>query len=196
MTDDDRRRATEDRGSLLYGELLPRGVHKALDARHLDAARASSVYDLGCGTGKVALQAFLQFPNLKRVYGVELSLARFHVAERALLALAARDDCDAHVTRREPGSSIEVTSADRTLIVEHGNLAWRYQTRVPHDDCTHTHTMRFAVAKQTSKQEQRHAECRLRTCGVVAAAVQALVNCIESQNLEKRANSAGTKFLH
>ena len=122
MTDDDRRRATEDRGSLLYGELLPRGVHKALDARHLDAARASSVYDLGCGTGKVALQAFLQFPNLKRVYGVELSLARFHVAERALLALAARDDCDAHVTRREPGSSIEVTSADRTLIVEHGNL--------------------------------------------------------------------------
>ena len=59
VTDDDRRRATEDRGSLLYGELLPRGVHKALDARHLDAARASSVYDLGCGTGKVALQAFL-----------------------------------------------------------------------------------------------------------------------------------------
>ena len=122
VTDDDRRRATEDRGSLLYGELLPRGVHKALDARHLDAARASSVYDLGCGTGKVALQAFLQFPNLKRVYGVELSLARFHVAERALLALAARDDCDAHVTRREPGSSIEVTSNDRTLIIEHGNL--------------------------------------------------------------------------
>ena len=122
VTDDDRRRATEDRGSLLYGELLPRGVHKALDARHLDAARASSVYDLGCGTGKVALQAFLQFPNLKRVYGVELSLARFHVAERALLALAARDDCDAHVTRREPGSSIEVTSNDRTLTIEHGNL--------------------------------------------------------------------------
>ena len=122
VTDDDRRRATEDRGSLLYGELLPRGVHKALDARHLDAARASSVYDLGCGTGKVALQAFLQFPNLKRVYGVELSLARFHVAERALLALAARDDCDAHVTRREPGSSIEVTSGDQTLTIQHGNL--------------------------------------------------------------------------
>ena len=39
VTDDDRRRATEDRGSLLYGELLPRACTKA--ARHLDAARAS-----------------------------------------------------------------------------------------------------------------------------------------------------------
>ena len=122
VTDDDRKKG--DRGSresVVSYSAAGTGSH-SLDARHLDAARASSVYDLGCGTGKVALQAFLQFPNLKRVYGVELSLARFHVAERALLALAARDDCDAHVTRREPGSSIEVTTADRTLIVEHGNL--------------------------------------------------------------------------
>ena len=44
VTDDDRRRATEDRGSLLYGELLPRGVHKALDARHLDAAVRGHFY--------------------------------------------------------------------------------------------------------------------------------------------------------
>ena len=39
------------------------------------------------GTGKVALQAFLQFSNLKRVFGVELSAARFRIAEKALLNL-------------------------------------------------------------------------------------------------------------
>lgn len=122
VTNDDRRRATEDRGSLLYGELLPRGVHKALDSRHLDAGRATSVYDLGAGTGKVALQAFLQFPNLTKVHGVELSLARFHVAERALLALAARDDNAARVSMRTPGAHIEVSMNDQTLTITHGNL--------------------------------------------------------------------------
>ena len=38
MTIEGGRRRIE--GSLLYGELLPRGVLKALDARHLDAARS------------------------------------------------------------------------------------------------------------------------------------------------------------
>lgn len=49
--------------------------------KHLNAAKASTVFDLGMGTGKVAMQVFLQFPNLIRVYGVELSRARFALGE-------------------------------------------------------------------------------------------------------------------
>lgn len=49
--------------------------------KHLNAAKASTVFDLGMGTGKVAMQVFLQFPNLTRVYGVELSRARFALGE-------------------------------------------------------------------------------------------------------------------
>lgn len=70
-----------EKGSLLYGELLPRGVNKAMGPRHLNAAKARTIYDLGMGTGKVAMQVFLQFPNLTRVYGIELSRARFELGE-------------------------------------------------------------------------------------------------------------------
>ena len=40
-----------------------RGVHKALDARHLDAARAAA--RPGCGTGKFALKRFCSSPISK-----------------------------------------------------------------------------------------------------------------------------------
>lgn len=72
---------SETQGSLLYGELLPRGVNKAMGPRHLNATKAGTIYDLGMGTGKVAMQVFLQFPNVKRVYGIELSQARFELGE-------------------------------------------------------------------------------------------------------------------
>ncbi|CAN0342320.1 unnamed protein product, partial [Phaeothamnion confervicola] len=76
VTESDRSAAREARGSLLYGELLPRGVNKAMGPRHLNASAVRSVFDLGMGTGKVAMQVFLQFPNLRRVYGIELSQVR------------------------------------------------------------------------------------------------------------------------
>ena len=65
------------KGSLLYGELLPRGVNKAFGSNHLNTARARTLFDLGMGTGKVVIQAFLQHRNLEFVYGVELSKGRF-----------------------------------------------------------------------------------------------------------------------
>jgi hypothetical protein len=34
-------------GSLLYGELLPRGVNKAMALTHMSATTANVVYDLG-----------------------------------------------------------------------------------------------------------------------------------------------------
>jgi hypothetical protein len=124
VTEEDKRSASESHGSLLYGELLPRGVNKALDGRHLDAQRASCLFDLGMGTGKVAMQAFLQFPNLKRVYGVELSLARYKVAERACLKLASTDARALAVHSHAPGTSIAVknVATQQILHVVHGNL--------------------------------------------------------------------------
>lgn len=128
VTEEDKRNACESHGSLLYGELLPRGVNKALDERHLDARRASSLYDLGMGTGKVAMQAFLQFPNLKRVYGVELSQARYKVAEEAMLALAngpsRHHEQNIKVTSHVKGESVTLykSTTKQTLHVAHGNL--------------------------------------------------------------------------
>ena len=63
---------------LLYGEVLPAGVSRMLDARHLDASKADTLYDLGSGLGKLVMQAFLQFPNLKKVssYLAQTSLSR------------------------------------------------------------------------------------------------------------------------
>lgn len=87
LTEYDRYVARSQKGSLLYGELLPRGVNKALDGFHLDAAKAQVLFDMGMGTGKVAIQAFLQFRNLTYVYGVELSVGRYLVAEAAALRM-------------------------------------------------------------------------------------------------------------
>lgn len=87
VTEEDRSMARDAKGSLLYGELLPRGVNKALSPKHLRATHARVVFDLGMGTGKVAMQSFLQFPNLQRAFGVELSLARFKIAEKACFNL-------------------------------------------------------------------------------------------------------------
>ncbi|CAM9872037.1 unnamed protein product, partial [Discosporangium mesarthrocarpum] len=55
VTEKDRVAAQEVKGSLLYGELLPRGVNKAMGLRHLHAAKANVIFDLGMGTGKVGV---------------------------------------------------------------------------------------------------------------------------------------------
>jgi len=125
VTEDDKRAANESHGSLLYGELLPRGVNKALDERHLDARRATVLFDLGMGTGKVAMQSFLQFPNVRRVFGVELSSARYRLAEEAMLNLARDASHEPHVKlqHRGPNSMTLVkTTTKQTLEIARGNL--------------------------------------------------------------------------
>lgn len=68
--------AKDANSSLLYGELLPRGINKAMLSNRLNGDEALVIYELGMGIGKVAMQVFLQFPQVQRVYGVELSAAR------------------------------------------------------------------------------------------------------------------------
>ena len=85
------------RGSLLYGELLPRGVHKALDARIWTRRGLLQCMTSAAARGKLLYKPFCSSPISNECMVWSLSLARFHVAERALLkTLAARDDCDAH----------------------------------------------------------------------------------------------------
>ena len=76
--------AASQRHDLLYGECLPIGATKLFDADHLHARSATSLCDLGSGLGKLAIQAFLQFPNLTRVFGCELSSSRFSKSQQAV----------------------------------------------------------------------------------------------------------------
>lgn len=73
-------------------EVLPLGVSKLLDPTHLNAAKCQKLVDLGGGlgvsrcqivahlvtvvAGKLALQAFYLYPNLKTVASVELAHSR------------------------------------------------------------------------------------------------------------------------
>jgi hypothetical protein len=84
----DRETATNSDSSLCFGEVLPDGVTKMMDENHLRAQAATILYDLGMGLGKLAMQAFLEFPNLKKVIGVELAHTRAEKAKSALAQLA------------------------------------------------------------------------------------------------------------
>lgn len=71
---------------MLYGELLPESVSKALV--RLEATKSGTILELGMGTGKVAFQVFLQCSNAHRVIGVEISPGRYEVAAAAACRLA------------------------------------------------------------------------------------------------------------
>ena len=111
VTTDDKATAMLASSSLLYGEILPAGtpscvpsppsggltprvprdsgITKLLSYDYLCAGRAQVLFDLGMGVGKLVLQAFLQYPNLKYVCGVELAISRYNIAEQALLRMAS-----------------------------------------------------------------------------------------------------------
>jgi SAM-dependent methyltransferase len=50
---------------------------QAFGPSRLDIGNASVVFDLGMGTGKILIQAFLQFRNLRYIFGIELSSGRY-----------------------------------------------------------------------------------------------------------------------
>jgi SAM-dependent methyltransferase len=95
---------------LLYGELLPDGVSKVLLPSHLGGALSNAngalVLELGSGSGKVALQTFLQCPNVRRVFGVELVSSRHAIAENAMQRLAAALPNRFRISSHKAGESI------------------------------------------------------------------------------------------
>lgn len=128
LTDDDKDTAKCMGGSLLYGELLPRGANKAFNPKRLDAGEASVLFDLGMGTGKIAMQAFLQFRNLDYVYGIELSEGRYKLAEDAALLMVSLLGEESFSVQLRSGRSIIITEiateqeSARVLHLECGNM--------------------------------------------------------------------------
>jgi hypothetical protein len=131
LTNEDKNIVRSARGSLLYGELLPRGVNKALGSNRLRAETASVLFDLGMGTGKVAIQAFLQYSNLEYVYGVELAQGRYNIAAAAALTMVSLLGEDNFEVDEVVGRSITITEKAqpgtdeeniRVLHFEQGNL--------------------------------------------------------------------------
>ena len=129
LTEEDKDAAKSMRGSLLYGELLPRGANKAFGPKRLAAKDASVLFDLGMGTGKIAMQAFLQFRNLDYVYGIELSAGRYKLAEEAALRMVELLGKDTFDVQIRPGKSILITEVSpheegggRALHLECGNM--------------------------------------------------------------------------
>ena len=52
-------------------------IAQAFGSDRLDTGNASVLFDPGMGTGKILIQAFLQFKNLRYIFGIELSSGRY-----------------------------------------------------------------------------------------------------------------------
>jgi hypothetical protein len=118
LTESDREISSQGKCSLLYGELLPRGANKAMEKERLDCGSAQTLFDLGMGTGKIVLQAFLQFPSLLYCYGVELSEGRYRLAEEAVIRMVELLGADRFQIRMVPGKFIVVTEVITTESLE------------------------------------------------------------------------------
>ena len=85
---------------------------------------------MGMGTGKVAIQAFLQFRNLLYVYGIELSVGRYLVAEAAALHMVQLLGSESFHVDVIHGEEITITELvgssgeenGRTLRLQCGNM--------------------------------------------------------------------------
>mmetsp|Transcript_22741 Transcript_22741/g.64443 ORF Transcript_22741/g.64443 Transcript_22741/m.64443 type:complete len:352 (-) Transcript_22741:66-1121(-) len=107
----EKQEARERGSSLLYGELLPDGVSKALLPDWLGGALVHRgggglVLELGMGSGKVALQIFLQCRSVAHVLGIELVPSRYAIAEAALLRLAGTHPQAFRTLQSEPGARL------------------------------------------------------------------------------------------
>lgn len=81
-----------DGSSLLYGEMLPRGLFEILRHLGVECLTGGTLLELGSGIGKLALQALLEHGpvrRLSRVVGMELAPSRHRIGVEALHRLAA-----------------------------------------------------------------------------------------------------------
>jgi len=111
----ERDNASNQRSSLLFGELLPEGVTKMFDQEHLRAASSKILYDLGMGCGKLILQAFEEFPALEKVVGVELASSRYDLAHSNFNAFV----------KCTPGVKIDKKLSNKNRMV----VEWTHETK-------------------------------------------------------------------
>lgn len=113
---------------LEYGEVLPQGVTKLLGPERFDAAHsARRMVELGMGSGKLALQAFFEVPQLTEVVCVELTHSRFEMAAKALRRLIAKhpDRFSYEEVRGSdggPSECLRLMEKDRVLEMRRGDL--------------------------------------------------------------------------
>lgn len=84
-TEEEKRELGKD---LLYGEMLPDGLSKAISDKRLNVKDANLVLELGMGTGKLAMQVFAQITTVRRVVGIELAPSRYQIGAEALRRMA------------------------------------------------------------------------------------------------------------
>ena len=116
-------KADASAGHLMYGELLPGGVSKALHrlgAKSLASDAGATLLELGSGTGKVALQAFLECPGVSRVVGVEISRGRHETALAAVSRLSEQPGFS--VSHAADGSVVLRDAVGRSLELQLGDL--------------------------------------------------------------------------
>jgi len=70
-----------------YGEILPTSVSNMIKEMNVNANDV--FYDLGCGTGKVVIQYFLQ-TNIKKSVGIEISSTRANKAQHNINIVLAK----------------------------------------------------------------------------------------------------------
>ena len=113
-----------------YGEVTPVGARQLASALGLlNSTREAHVFaDLGSGTGKLVVQAFLEWPSVARAVGIELADCRAHHAGAAWQALR-RNGSSAAALRRAAlglaGASSRSESDDAVtsgLRLVHGDL--------------------------------------------------------------------------
>jgi len=106
--------------SLLYGEMLPDGVSKALHMDRLGGALAdgSVVLELGMGGGTVAAQIFFQCQKVRHVLGVELVRSRYQIAEAALQRLATEDSTCYRIREKSSGQQVSLEEVKTGRLLE------------------------------------------------------------------------------
>lgn len=115
----------------LYGEISSYGVHHLFHSiqtlrdkkTRVRAEPIRSFADLGCGIGKVVMLAFLFYPDLNDIYGIELSRERFDYVKKAIVSLYEwLSHLDSQVLCICDKDQIFLTHASRKITIVYGNL--------------------------------------------------------------------------
>ena len=159
--------------STLSIDLYTSSTQRLLDNKHLNAANAISLHDLQCGTATVALQAFLSYKNLRRVFGIEQNKNLFLWATKNLMSLIKNG-----------------YQNNRYLLVEQ----IPYLKMVCHTHHHHLQSLRkcviFLISTQTIAQKSSETELE-RKKFKIGEVVYAFIP-LKQNNIKKRDNYTGT----
>jgi hypothetical protein len=111
-----------------FGEIYSDGVEKIFDKQHMRAGDSDcdTVADMGMGCGKVLMQAALQFPNVKRMTGVELMDGRVDACLKGFKSIVAAHPAQFSLTESKNTFTLSILdtpkSVPRTIEVRRGDL--------------------------------------------------------------------------